>query len=70
MNTQQTNPAYTIGVILLISFWWWCSRRVKRKNLPLDWYMWPVAFVWGAGIFGLAVYDWYRRKQIKKEENR
>ena len=65
MQTPVTNPVYTIGALLLISFWWWCSRRTKKGNLPLGWYMWPVALVWGTGLFGLAVYDWYRRKAIE-----
>lgn len=54
----------SLSIILLIGFWVWCSKQTAKKQLSLNWYMWLVSLVCG-GLFGLAVYDYYRRKQKK-----
>jgi hypothetical protein len=58
---------YSAWAIILIIFWVWCSKRTAKNTLPLQWWMWPISFVAGAGLFGLAIYDYYRRKAQGKK---
>lgn len=53
---------YVIQVLLLITFWVYCSDKVKTKQLSKRWYMWAIALFCG-GLIGLAVYSHYRSKQ-------
>lgn len=61
---ESSQPWQSIGALLLISFWIYCSRKTKKHELNTSEYMWLVAFVWGVGLFGMAIYDYYRRKQL------